>query len=306
MRVAICISTFHRPVGLERLLASLAGMELPASQPEIGIVVVNNDPDDTRPDEICRIANDAGPFEVTCLAEHRRGLSYPRNRALEFTVHDYDFIAYIDDDSVATPDWLRNLLDVQQSSEADAVAGPVAPMYEKAPPAWIVSGGFFARKSRPTGTRMPYAYTNNVLLSTSFVRDTGLRFEPAFALEGGEDTHFFRRWRKLGGSIVWADDAVVDDSVPEERATARWLVRRHVRTGMTTVRIERDLRGGGVVTLLLVVKSAVWLILGVGLFGLGVLAGRAVRVRARCWLGWGRGLARGVLGQTRCEYLEER
>ena len=36
-------------------------------------------------------------------------------------------------------------------------------------------------------------------------------------LNGGDDTHFFTRAQMQGLSIVWADDAVVHETVPASR-----------------------------------------------------------------------------------------
>jgi hypothetical protein len=133
-----------------------------------------------------------------------------------------------------------------------------------------------------------------------------VRFDDRYALIGGDDTQFTRRLHAAGARLVWANDAIVVDQVPEERATARWLVRRHRRTGMTTALIERDLRPAPVACTLVAAKSLVWAPLGGALWLVGLLAGRATRVRARCWMAWGRGLGLGLLGRTSAEYLEER
>ncbi len=306
IRVAVCISTFHRPAGLRRLLESIAALEFTDAAPRLTIVIVNNDPDDAAPGAIAQEFATRLGVPVVCLAESTRGLSAPRNRALKFATPEHDFIAFIDDDSTADPAWLDRLLAVAAAGGADAVTGPVTPAFEGTPPAWVVSGRFFASPSRPTGTELEHAFTNNVLLSAAFLRRTGLRFDLRLGLTGGEDTHFFRRFRAAGGRIVWADDAVVEDAVPEERATARWLIRRHVRTGMSTAWIERDLHGGLRAWPRMAARAVAWLPLGVGLYAAGLVAGPAMRVRARCWLGWSRGLAMGLLGRSYQEYLKER
>jgi len=305
-RVAICVSTFHRPDGLRRLLESIAALELDPPAPRITIVVVNNDPADRRPAEIVADLARRVPHRLACVDEPRRGLSAPRNRALDVAVEDHDHVAFIDDDSRADPAWLQRLLDTARATGAAAVTGPVTPAFEAEPPAWIVAGRFFASPRRPTGSEVGHAFTNNVLVSAAFLREHGLRFDLRLGPTGGEDTHFFRRLRRAGGRIVWADEAIVEDAVPPERATARWLVRRHVRTGMSTAWIEADLRGRLRAWPLVAARAVAWAPLGAGLLLAGLLRGPATRVRARCWLGWSRGLALGLLGRSYAEYLRER
>ena len=305
-RVAICISTFHRPEGLRRLLDSIAALDLGAAAAELTIVIVNNDPSDPQPEAIAAHAAGRLGLRVVCLAEPHRGLSAPRNRAIEFAADEHEFIAFIDDDSTACRGWLAALLLIAGAGGAEAVTGPVTPAFEVEPPAWVRAGGFFESPSRSTGDRVTHAFTNNVLISAAFLRRTGLRFDLRLGLTGGEDTHFFRRLCREGGRIVWAAEAVVRDAVPAERATARWLIRRHVRTGMSTAWIERDLRGPLQAWPRVAGRAIAWLPLGLGLWGLGLLAGPATRVRGRCWLGWSRGLAMGLMGRAYEEYLRER
>jgi succinoglycan biosynthesis protein ExoM len=305
-RVAVCISTFHRPEGLRAVLRSIAALEPPSPPVDLTVVVVNNDPADAEPGRIIDQLREELAFPVVLLAESERGLSAPRNRAIDFAAPEHEFIAFIDDDSTAEPRWLARLLDTARATGAEVVTGPVTPVFEVPPPAWLVAGGFFASPSRPTGAECSHAFTNNVLIAAEFLQRHELRFDLRLGLTGGEDTHFFRRLRRAGGRIVWAADALVHDAVPAERASARWLVRRHVRTGMSTAWIDRDLRGRWRATPGVAARSLAWAILGTGLLGFGLVAGPGTRVRARCWLGWSRGLGLGLFGRSYAEYLKER
>lgn len=304
--IAICCSTFHRHDGLVELLRSLFALEFTSIEPRITIVVVNNDPEDERPKDICEHAQADSPYPIEYLVEPKRGLSHPRNRALDHTRSDYDFIAFIDDDSTAASDWLQQLLKMQADLNADVVTGPVAPVFEETPPRWITNGGFFAPESKPNGKHLDRAYTNNVLIDNRIIQRSGARFEPSFALIGGEDTFFFRTLVKTGASIVWCADALVNDAVPKDRATKKWLVMRHERTGMCSVEAEKRLHGHLIAYPLVLAKGAVWFILASALMTVGIAGGKAMRIRALCWFAWGRGLWKGAIGRQYEEYLHER
>lgn len=304
--IAICCSTFHRHEGLRSLLESLAALELEDPAPAIRVVVTNNDPEDREPERIIGSLGTDYPHPVEYLEESRRGLSFPRNRAIEHVVEADTFLAFIDDDSTAHRDWLQKLVEVQARTGADVVTGPVEPAWESPPEDWLVKGGFFAPAERPTGTRLDRAFTNNVLIRCEAIRRTGARFDPDFALFGSEDTYFTRGMTRQGVVIVWAAEARVDDWVPDARANAQWLVMRHNRTGMCSSVQEIRLSGAAKGVPLQIAKAATWLVLGSGLYLLGLARGRATRVRARCWLAWGRGLVSGMLGRKYEEYLHER
>ena len=75
---------------------------------------------------------------------------------------------------------------------------------------------------------------------------------------------------------------------------------------MTTAIIERGLHGRLVANPTVAARAIGWMLLGSGLFLVGLVGGRTVRVRAKCWFAWGRGLAEGLFGRSYDEYRVER
>lgn len=225
-RVAVAVATYRRPEMLAALLQSLA--EQDTTEP-FEVIVVDNDPDASALPMVRRRA-DTLPFRVLALHEPEPGISAARNRALDAAL-EHDFIAFIDDDEVADPLWLSTLLAVQRNRAASGVSGPVRYHYGTPPPSWALRGGFYMEPGFRDGDVIPMAGTNNLLLDLHALRERGLRFEPTFGLIGGSDIVLTRALTDSGAVLVWADDAVVQEDVPPERCTARWAVRRAVRTG---------------------------------------------------------------------------
>lgn len=230
--VALCVITFRRPEGLARLLDALGRLEVPAAV-RLSVVVVDNDPSGS-----ARAVVDAA---VTALAhplryvvEPARGIPLARNRALQVALDLQPvFIAWIDDDEHPEPDWLRNLWETQNATDADVVMGPGVPSFEPGTPAWIQEPGLFDHVHFQTGRDFPYFYarTSGILVRASVV--PAERFDERLALTGGEDRLFFTRIHRAGGRFVWDDRAVVHDHIPRSRATSGWLIRRWYRTGVT-------------------------------------------------------------------------
>lgn len=184
------------------------------------------------------------PWPVVYDLEPKRGTSHARNRAVQLALQSgADLVAFIDDDEVASPLWLDELIQVQRRYEADVVCGPVLPHYDQGVPRWVIDGRFFERPRHKTGEALPVASGGNVLVTRSFLADAGGPFDHRFGLPHamGEDTHLFMRIRRAGGRIVWADDAVVTESVPPTRATARWLLHRAYSAGKSFAQCERSL-----------------------------------------------------------------
>ena len=298
--VAVCALTYHRPEGLQALLEGLRNLRVPAGY-RTELVIVDNDPDGSGGLVVRR----AGPMPmpVTYEIERRPGISAGRNHAVRLArAADADLVAFLDDDEVPDPGWLEELLAVQRSSGAGVVTGPVLPRFTAPPPAWVRRGRFFERPRYPSGTPIHYARTSNVLIAADVFPTDDEPFAESFGLSGGEDTHFFLRARLAGHRIVWADEARVVESVPDQRMTTSWLVRREYRRGNTLSLCLRDLRGSPLRYARRVAQGAFRIVQGLALLAGALLGGRAAAVRGLQRIAFGLGLVTGLAGLRYDEY----
>ena len=220
-QIAVCIPTYKRPDGLCRLLAALATQE-PLPNCQVTIVVIDNE-SSPRTKAICNEFALKLRFPLRYCSEHRRGLSYVRNKAVEVAREFADALAFIDDDEVPLPEWLIQLAACQKTYLADAVTGPVLPHFMAHVSQWIRAGKFFERPRYGTGTVLPEARTGNVLIRMEVFDRIG-NFDDRFALSGGEDMDFFVRLHESGGLICWSDEAVVEEWVPPSRTNLKYIL----------------------------------------------------------------------------------
>ena len=241
MLISICICTGGR-AHLRETLLSVCNQELPPGA-DAEVLVVDNAPGGPARGIVDAIAPGA-LHPVRYSAEPRRGLSNARNRSLEAAKGDW--LALIDDDEVADPDWLVKLFETASEFKADVVIGRVHAKYEENPPGFVVSSRMFERWLPATGSplKMGNAHTANAFLRRDFVQEHGLRFEEAFNTTGGEDSDFYRRLLDLGGRIVSCREAVARELIPRDRMTELYLTHRAIRTGETYARIMQ--RHGGI------------------------------------------------------------
>jgi succinoglycan biosynthesis protein ExoM len=293
MRVAICVATYRRPQGLTRLLDGIGRLVFANQEPDLCIVAIDNDPDGSAA-EPCRAAAERLRWPVIYLHESRRGISHARNRAVEWAREAADFIAFVDDDEIPHPAWLDQLLTVQGHHDADIVTGPVLSVFEVPVPHWLAQEPAFGRPRFPTGSRVEVARTGNVLIRVAKLGDT-FRFDPRFGLSGGGDTLLFLQLRQAGSSIVWADEAVVDEWVPARRATALWSLKRAFRAGNAWSLCEREVRPSQMVRLLRLAKGMVRVTQGVALLPTAIVLGRQGAVRALRYICLGAGNAAGAM-----------
>ncbi len=235
--VSILICTRDRPDELERCLRSLNTLRFAAGpHPEIDIVVVDNSGGASRTRSDAELAKLSGhPTQV--VVEPRRGIPMARNKALAHRHGSADHVAFIDDDETAVPRWLDHLLAEARTRRAELVTGPVLTRLPLDTSAVVRDWYARVRGGRaPTGTRLPAAATNNLLIDCRWLADSNLRFDERIGLGSGGDTDFSVRARQTGAKIVWADRAMVWEWIPPTRATARAVVRDAWTYGATKER----------------------------------------------------------------------
>jgi succinoglycan biosynthesis protein ExoM len=236
--IVIGICTFRRP-SLVETLASLQNVANVAS-----IIIADNDDTPSAEAAIARVAA-THALDLRYIHAPARNISVARNAILEASLQSgARFLAFLDDDETATPDWLTALLRHQSLTRAAAVVGPVRAVYHNDAPRWMQRGA--VHDIRPQLDRnglVTEAYTSNVLLDLSVPALRNLRFDPSRGRTGGEDTAFFRALAAADGAIAFTPDALVHETVPADRAALRWLLRRRYRMGQTHASLMMEGRG---------------------------------------------------------------
>lgn len=299
LTVAVCALTLSRPAGLAELLDGLADLE-PPEHVDVRVVIVDNDPAGSGA-PVVDAARERLPWPITYVVEPRRGIPFGRNRAIA-EAGPVDFVAFIDDDEVPDPRWLVELVAMQRRTGADVVTGPVDRTFEQPPPRWIEDGGFFDRERFADGERLDYATTSSVLIATRILPADQPAFNEAMALTGGTDTHFFERARLEGRVMVWAEKARVTETIPPSRVSARWLLTRSYRRGITLSLCLLDLRDSPMARARRAVLGVLEIGEGIARTVLGIPSGRIGVVKGLKHVWFGVGLIAGLFGRRYEEY----
>ena len=226
--VDIGVCTHRRPA-LAECLRSLDGLVLPDGL-VAGVIVADND-DIASARAMVEAWKATSSHDVTYLHAPAHNISIARNAILHASRAPR--LAFIDDDETVDPDWLAELWRRMDETGAAAVLGPVRSSFGAAAPAWMRSGTFHDTQPVRVRGSIRTGYTCNVLLDTGAPAVRGRRFDPALGRSGGEDTAFLSAVHAAGGSIDYAERALVREHVPDERATMRWLLQRRYRFGQT-------------------------------------------------------------------------
>src|SRR5690348_6215537 len=127
--VVVCVPSFRRPQHLRLTLRSLAAQR---TSRRFAVVIIENDATDCAGLATAADFLQRGALSGLCLIEPRQGNCHAINAAFETALATFPqatHLLMIDDDEIASPDWLERMLDAARTSGADVVGGPVWPEF---------------------------------------------------------------------------------------------------------------------------------------------------------------------------------
>ena len=244
-RIIICIPTCNRPQGLERTLLSIAALD---TRHQLELLVADNDATQSAGLAVVeRLASQGYRWPIEALLVTERGIPVVRNRLVETALAraGVTHVAMLDDDEAASAGWIDAMAQAADRWNADVVGGAVLREMDSHVAPWAASHPLLQAKRR--GQSGPVALvdsTANVLIAAHALRAMGTRpFDERMALTGGSDKQLFTRMARAGFRFAWAEDALVTELIPASRVTAKWLLMRGYRLGMTDMIVERFHKG---------------------------------------------------------------
>lgn len=300
--IALCAVTFRRPIGLRELLVGIGDLLVTDLDADLRVVVVDNDVQESGRAVVQEVAPSLA-CPVIYAVEPKQGIPLARNRAVK-VAGDVDFLAWLDDDEVPTPEWLYRLVEAQERTGAEVVIGPSVPQLPPGAADWIREGEFFERKRFKSGTTIPaiYARTSGVLVSRAAMPAREKTFREELRYTGGSDRELFVEMESTGSRFVWVDEAVVMERVPPSRARPRWIFMRAFRIGnsrSTTLVLEG---ASAVRRAKRIAAGLVKIAAGATRALVGLHQGRAATARGVWQCCYGAGLLVGALGFRYDEY----
>ncbi|XSC44998.1 glycosyltransferase family 2 protein [Bradyrhizobium sp. RDT10] len=188
----VCIPCFRRPQYLRRTLESLAAQR---TNRRFAVVMVENDASKSESVPVATEFLASGKFAGLCVIEPRQGNCHAINAAFETALQMFPAATsflMIDDDEIASPDWLEQMVRTANATGADIVGGPVFPEFDDERKRGLRRHPAFAPAYDASGP-VPVIYgCGNCLIRRSVFDRLGMpAFDLRFNYLGGGDTDFF-------------------------------------------------------------------------------------------------------------------
>ena len=249
---SIIVPTYNRAELLRQALMSIQGLTAPTGW-NVEILVVDNNCTDNTAEVIMDVANH-GQYSLRHIVEMRQGLNHGRNRGI--VEAQFEHLVYLDDDMTIASDWLVGYTQALQIFHADAVTGPVDPVFEEPPAYWVtdrmlqsVTSAYSQKGNTPVllptdrAHELPgcnFAVRRQVALSAGGFHPSLDRSR--YGMLAGGDWEFGQRLAWKGHRIVYSPTCRVRHLVSRSKLSKEGMRARWEGIG-STKRVMEGLRG---------------------------------------------------------------
>jgi glycosyltransferase involved in cell wall biosynthesis len=230
MNVTVILCTYNRCQSLAKALESVLASDVPESVNWEVVVVDNNSTDKTR--AVAEEFISRYPGRVQYIFEPRQGKSHALNNGIRES--RASVLAFMDDDVIVDPRWLKNLTQPLLDNDCDGTAGRIL-LGEFDRPSWLAISGphdlggslvqFDLGDEQTVLDRAPFG-ASMAFQKSVFEKFGGFRTDLGRlgkSLIGNEDTELGTRLITAGVRLLYVPSAIVYHPVFEERLTKRYF-----------------------------------------------------------------------------------
>lgn len=250
--ISVIVCTRNQVDYLRKALASLKEQTLPRTEYEV-IVVDNGSTDPTKR----AVASFPGLENLRYLQEPVPGLSRARNMGWQQARGRY--VAYLDDDAVASPWWLERIRHRFETIQPrpTGVGGPILPIWEAEKPPWLRDElepylGIVDWPVSPMALDEDRFYLagSNVCYERAVLEESG-GFPTGLGRKGplllSNEELWLQRYLLSRRKALWYDpEILVHHHIKAERLTPAWFLDRFFWQGVSDALLEDRLAGKGV------------------------------------------------------------
>jgi glucosyl-dolichyl phosphate glucuronosyltransferase len=227
--LSIIICTYNRAERLADCLEGIVKQQSTSVSFEV-IVVDNNSRDNTK--ELVAGFSSKIP-NLRYVFEEKQGLSYARNRGCREA--KAACLVYLDDDAIAPPEYLANIVKVTKEHSPDILGGPVYPYYTTPRPRWFKDEYEIRKYADNSGFSATAAVSGgNFIIRKKLLEKLG-GFDVKLGMIGGklglgEERKVLEQYRAstppAEQKVYYALECYITHHVPPEKMTLRYIMKR--------------------------------------------------------------------------------
>lgn len=224
--VIVCTHRMDRYEDFKEAVSSLSSQ----SHPDLEVVAVI----DGNEELYNRVKEDGIKIDRLILNERNIGLSQSRNRGVNEA--SGEIIVFFDDDAVATPDWIKELVRMYEERDAIAAGGKLLPKWTSRRADFLPEEYYWligaTHKGFPEGiTEVRNTFGSNLSFKADVIRalngfKSGSGMKGAGLLQGAETELCQRMKERFGKGVVYNPGAIIYHKVFPERLRMKYLLKR--------------------------------------------------------------------------------
>ena len=241
--LTIIICTYNRAHILSEAFVSL--LQQTVSPDNYSLLIIDNNSTDNTQETVASFEDKF--TDIRIILENNQGLSHARNRALKEC--QTEWLAFLDDDAKAHPDWIETILQTIKKGDFDAFGGPYYAWHYYGPvPRWLPEDFGTYESPQDYGLLKGDTYIpgGNSALRCDAARSIGV-FSTALGMTGdrcgyGEETQFFERMRVAGYRMGYVPQMKIDHCVLPYKYTLRWQIRSAFEYGKAAANFTENIK----------------------------------------------------------------
>lgn len=292
VRLSIIVCTRNRAQLLPLCLESLV-RQRDVAEGDYEILVVDNGSTDKTRQVVEGVQRQSE--RVRYFYESKLGLSVARNAGVRQARGE--IVCFGDDDALAAPDFVKEILSSFQDPDVLCVGGKIVASWpDGSPPEWFAPryGNVVGQTSFGETTRWlkgnEFPFGGNLSLRKAVLHRTG-GFDENLGKRGqnniwGEEMDLCHRMQRQGLRFLYNPRARVDHIVGRHRANRRYFIESIFGKGVTEGYQKLAHRGRGIFTAYLLLKACRLALTSVYYLSAGSLLSEAAQFRLRCTISW--------------------
>lgn len=241
--ISAIICTYNRATYLKKAIQSLADQNLKEEKYEI-LVIDNNSTDSTKN----TVAEFSNIQNIHYILEPIQGLSQARNTGLAKAKGKY--VAYLDDDAIAEPNWLESILHCFKVTDSPigCVGGKIDPIWEAPCPDWLPDNYLSYLTILDWGPNpilidsKKYIAGANMAFPTALLKNLG-GFNVELGRQGkkllsSEEVWLQETIRRSGHTVHYDPSIVVKHHATESRLVPDWFFQRLYWQGISNAFLD--------------------------------------------------------------------